>query len=89
MMKKILISAAFSFALANGALAGDTVTITSPGGATQTISSSQVAAAFSSTTGLAVSNVTVTPSGGFNVSAGGKTFVVTSGFIATLLAFYS
>lgn len=89
MMKNFLISAALSFAFANGALAGDTVTITAPGGATQTISSSQVAAAFSSTTGLAVNSVTVTSGGDFSVSAGGATYVVTSGFIAKLLAFYS
>jgi len=90
MMKKLLVSAAFSYALAQGASAGDTVTITAPGGAGQTIGPGVIAAAITRATGVAVTSVTqVTAGGDYTVVAGGNTYVVSSGFIATLLAYYS
>lgn len=89
-MKKILISAAISLTLANSAFAGDTVTITAPGGAGQTVGPGVIAAAITRATGMSVSSVSsVTPGGDISVVAGGNTYVVTSGFIAMLLAYYS
>ncbi|MEO8530739.1 MAG: hypothetical protein ABI459_05920 [Deltaproteobacteria bacterium] len=93
MIKKVLISAALAFALASGALAGDTVTIATPGGGTQIISSSVVAGAITASGaagGATVGSVTqVTPGGNITVVVGGTTYVVSSVFIAIVLAYYS
>ncbi|MDF3362867.1 hypothetical protein HLM50_17610 [Sulfitobacter sp. Ks41] len=90
MMKKFLMSAAVSLSLASSAFAGDTVTITAPGGAGQTVGPGVIAAAITRATGLPVSSVSnMTPGGDITVVAGGNTYVVTSGFIAMLLAYYS
>ncbi|UWR39602.1 hypothetical protein [Sulfitobacter sp. W074] len=90
MLKKFLMSAAVSMTFANSALAGDTVTITAPGGAGQTIGPGVIAAAITRATGVSVSSISsVTPGGDITVVAGGNTYVVTSGFIAILLAYYS
>lgn len=89
-MKKVLISAVVSLALSSGAFAGDSVTITAPGGATQTIASSVIAAAITRTSGVTVTSITqVTPGGEISIVVGGNTYVVASRFIAVLLAYYS
>ena len=90
MLKKILMSAAVSMVLTNRAFAGDTVTITAPGGAGQTVGTGVIAAAITRATGVSVSSISsVTPSGDITVVAGGNTYVVKSGYIAMLLAYYS
>lgn len=90
MIKKLLMSATISLSLAGSAFAGDTVTITAPGGAGQTVSTGVIAAAITRATGVPVSSVSsVTPAGDIAVVAGGNTYIVSSGFIATLLAYYS
>jgi len=90
MMKKFLMSAAISLSFASSAVAGDTVTITAPGGAGQTVGPGVIAAAITRVTGMSVSSVSsVSPGGDITVVAGGSTYVVRSGFIAMLLAYYS
>ncbi|WPZ31553.1 hypothetical protein T8A63_19685 (plasmid) [Sulfitobacter sp. OXR-159] len=89
MIKRILVSATVSLVSANSSFAGDTVTITAPGGAGQTIGPGVIAAAITRATSVPVSSVSsLTPSGEITVVAGGTTYVVTSGYIATLLAYY-
>ena len=76
------------------AFAGDTVTVNMPGGATQTVSSSVLAAMLNKSPSATGDNAVVGVSadaatGGFTITtAGGKTYNVTSQFISTLLTSY-
>lgn len=101
MINNLILAIALTFAASNFAAAGDTVTITSPGGATQTISSSVISAAINSASrsgailtvggasSVIVSITQSTPGGNTIVTTvGGSTYNVSSGFIGRLLAFY-
>lgn len=92
MMKNLLLSTVLSFAFAGGAMVSDTVTITAPGGGTQAVSTTVVAAAITEATNgqVSVGSITqTTPGGDFTVVVSGTAYVVSSGFIAMLLAYYS
>jgi len=99
-MMKFVLVAALTLASANVASAGDTIIINMPGGPTQTVSTSMVAAAIhraDSTAGLlgrtgtgAVTSVTQNAATGYFTvtTAGGQTYTVSSRFITTLLSYY-
>lgn len=99
-MMKFVLVAVLTLASANVASAGDTIIINMPGGPTQTVSTSMVAAAIhragstagflgKAGTGAATSVTQNAETGYFTVTtAGGQTYTVSSRFITTLLSYY-
>lgn len=95
-----MISSITLFLCVNVAFAGDTVTVNIPGGATQTVSSSILAAmindapsafgaAGATGEGSVVSVTQDAATGNITITtASGQTYAVTSSFIGSILAFY-
>jgi hypothetical protein len=100
MLKTSLWSAALVICTAGFAHAGDTVTVTMPGGATQTVAASSVAAAMNDAGGASlvggggedsvIANVSQnsTTSEITIVTSGGQSYTVSSAFIASFLVYY-
>ena len=97
MNMKTALVATFAMASASIASAGDTVTLNMPGGATQTVSSTAVAAGLGrqpSSIGVSAdspfASITQSPTTGeFTfTSAGGNVYTVSPGMIERLLAYY-
>lgn len=99
MPRTILLSVALAVGLAGAAVAGDTVTINLPGGATQTVSAGVLAGAIGAVGGIpsggvtgdtVIASVTQDASTGdiTFTTVGGAVFTVSSAFIARLLLTY-
>lgn len=100
MYRTTFLSGVLALVQATIAFAGDTVTVNLPGGATQTVSASAIAAAINANGGLAagdalgsdiIASVSINSATGeiVIVTVGGTTYSVTSTFIAVLLLSYS
>lgn len=101
MFKRSALLALCGITASGQTFAGDTVTVNIPGGATQTVSSSTIAAAIntSNSTGTVVSgggegssiaSITQdTSTGAITVTTtGGQTYTITSAFIGSLIGYY-
>ena len=100
MHRTILLAAIFAVELTGTAIAGDTVTVNLPGGATQTVSTGTIAGIINEVGGTIpvgdnggdsiIASVSLNPATGevTITSVGGATYSMTSLFIARLLLSY-